>query len=675
MTLPIDSNEPTSDTPAQAGDTDPAAASTPPAEPIPAASLPFAAAANGDAPSAPKGNGQVGKRDVFYDDELSGKAYDARLMIRLLRYLRPHTGLLGLTIALTVTLAVVEVAWPWLLGWFIDGPFRAYVENPAAEATSTTFFWFLVTFVAYLIVNFFVRWAYAYYTGELGQRTIYDLRVELFEHLQRLDLQYFERNPVGRLVTRVTSDIEALAELFSSGVVALVADLLRILVIFIVMFFINWQLALILLAITPVVVLTTWIFGNRMRRAFRETRKRLAAVNAYLQESISGLAIIQSFRQETKASTALDRRNRTHYEAQLETIFNFALFAPLVEFFANIAVAALLYVGGLKLIAAVDPALAADPMATGFTLGVFTMFYFWARKLFEPIRELSEKYNILQSAMAASERVFRILDTAPVIRYAEPAEPKGTGATIQGDIRFENVWFAYTGDDWVLRDVSFHAKPGQRIALVGATGSGKTTITNLVPRFYDVQRGRVLIDGVDARDYRPQDLRRAISIVLQDVFLFTGSIERNIRLDGDIPPEKVRAVAKELGAHDFIDRLPNKYDQDVHERGLTLSTGQRQLVAFARALVFDPRILILDEATANIDTESEMLVQRGLDKICEGRTSIIVAHRLSTIRKADQILVIHKGEIRERGRHEELMAHNGLYARLYALQYAAATAD
>ena len=627
----------------------------------------------------PANNGEERKHDVFYDDELTGKPMDVRLLKRLLRYLAPHKKLLVVVAILTLFLAVIEVYWPMLLGQFIDGPFAQFLQAATTgEQIDANLLWtavllpFVGLFVGYLVLQFFTQWLYTYATGALGQRTIAGLREELFEHLQKLPLSYFDRNPVGRLVTRVTSDIEALAELFTSGIVQLAADLLRIFVIFVVMFLIDVTLGLMVLAITPFLVVASWYFGMRMRRGFRETRKRLASVNAYLQESISGMPMVQTFRQEEKAYDALRERNMAHYHATLTTIFNFALFAPIVGFFAHLALAGLLFIGGMKLLEGAPVQGDGEMLAGVFTLGAFTTFYFWTRRLFEPLRELSEKYNILQAAMASSERIFRIIDTDPQIVDPPAERAVKLSGPIRGAIDFEHVWFAYRDEEWILKDVSFKVEPGQRIALVGATGSGKTTITNLIPRFYDIQHGHIRVDGHDVRDYRLADLRRHIAIVLQDVFLFTGTIERNIRLGSEqIDRKRVEQVVDELGAREFIERLPEKFEQDVMERGLSLSTGQRQLIAFARALAFDPRILILDEATANIDTESEALVQSALETLLRGRTSIIVAHRLSTIKSADQILVIHKGEIRERGTHDELLARNDIYAKLYALQYQA----
>lgn len=626
-------------------------------------------------PKATKPDEEDKAVDPFMDDEVMGKAYDARLFKRVLKYVSPYKALLGVTLGMTVMVSIVEVIWPALLGSFLDGPFMELLRGTEsgglvgddAVRVSNELTFFVGLFVGYVLLEMGFRWLHLYLTTKLGQHVIYDIRTQLFGHLQKLGLRYFERNPVGRLVTRVTSDVEALNELFTSGLVALLADLLKIVVIVVIMLVINTELALIVIAVTPLVVIATWVFRNRARHAFREMRKRIAAVNAFLQEAIGGIRIIQIFRQEAKMAARLDRRNRSHYDASLVTVFNFSMFMPMVSLFANIAVAALLFFGGMKLLEAAG---ASAGTAGVLTIGGFTQFYFWTRLLFEPIRELSEKYNVLQSAMASSERIFRIVDTEPEIRAPDsPASIPDSG--IRGRIEFDHVWFAYNEPDWVLRDVSFTIEPGQHLAIVGATGGGKTTITNLVARFYDVQKGRVLVDGIDVRDYDPAELRRHVGLVLQDVFLFSGSIETNIKLGEDgITREKVEEVADLLQAAPFIEQLPHGYAQDVHERGLTLSTGQRQLIAFARALAFDPRILILDEATANIDTESERLIQDALQTLMRGRTAIIVAHRLSTIKQADQILVIHKGEIRERGKHDELLAINGIYARLYQLQYA-----
>jgi ATP-binding cassette subfamily B multidrug efflux pump len=510
-------------------------------------------------------------------------------------------------------------------------------------------------YLATLLADFMVEYGGTLLTSYIGQRVMYDLRMQIFGHLQRLSISYFDRNPVGRLMTRVTSDVETLNELFSSGVVTIFGDAFTLVAIMGMMLAIDVRLALVTFAVIPLVWLTARIFRRRVRQAFGDIRVRLARLNAFLQERLSGMRVVQLFGREEDTARRFGVLNRDHLEAHLRSITVYAVFFPAVEVLTAVAMALLLWYGGLRV------------LDSTLTVGVLAAFIQYTRRFFQPLQDLSEKFNLLQSAMASSERIFALLDEPVMVR--EPDAPVALPRPVRGAVRFENVWFRYspTGP-WVLRDVSFSASPGQTIALVGHTGAGKTTIVSLLLRFYDPERGRITVDGVDIRQLSTADLRSIIGFVQQDLFLFTGDIQHNLTLDAPIPPEAAREAAERVGADRFIERLPSGYHHELGERGRSLSVGERQLLSFARALALDPNILVLDEATSSVDAEAEAQIQRAIAELMAGRTSLVVAHRLSTILHADEILVLHYGEIRERGSHRELLVQRGLYERLYQLQ-------
>jgi len=484
------------------------------------------------------------------------------------------------------------------------------------------------------------------------------MRRGIFAHLQRLHVGYFDRNPVGRLMTRVTTDVDAVNELFTAGVVTVFGDLFTLLGIMAVMIALDWRLALVTFAVIPLFfALTNW-FRKGARQSFRETRRWVARINAFLQENLSGMSVVQLFRREERNRAAFAEVNRRHYDANMQAIFYYAVFYPAIELLAALATALILVYGGGEVVGGT------------LTLGALVAFIQYSERFWRPISDLSEKFNVLQAAMAASERIFGLLDAQALVASPErPVRP----SDVAGRVSFENVWFSYSGRDpeesWVLRDIDFTVEPGRSVALVGATGAGKTSIISLLLRFYDVQKGRVTLDGTDVRDFDLSRLRSSLALVLQDVHLFSGTITSNIRLGSDVPMERVRAAAEAVHAHRFIERLPMGYDTEVKERGATLSVGQKQLLSFARALAHDPRVLILDEATSSVDTETEQLIQHALRVLLRDRTAIVIAHRLSTVQNVDEILVLHKGRIRERGRHQELLARRGMYWRLYELQY------
>jgi ATP-binding cassette subfamily B multidrug efflux pump len=581
------------------------------------------------------------------DSDGAGRGYDASLLRRLLGYLRPYRWWTLGAVLLLMSQSVLALIGPRLTQHALDVAVPHHDLGLLGLLTGL--------YLATLVVDFVVEYGGTLLTSYIGQRVMYDLRMQIFDHLQRLSIGYFDRNPVGRLMTRVTSDVETLNELFSSGVVTIFGDAFTLVAIMGMMLAIDVRLALVTFAVIPLVWLTARIFRRRVRQAFGDIRVRLARLNAFLQERLSGMRVVQLFGREEDTARRFGVLNRDHLEAHLRSITVYAVFFPAVEVLTAVAMALLLWYGGLRV------------LDSTLTVGVLAAFIQYTRRFFQPLQDLSEKFNLLQSAMASSERIFALLDEPVTVR--EPDAPMVLPRPVRGAVRFENVWFRYspTGP-WVLRDVSFSASPGQTIALVGHTGAGKTTIVSLLLRFYDPERGRITVDGVDIRQLSTADLRSIIGFVQQDLFLFTGDIQHNLTLDAPIPPEAAREAAERVGADRFIERLPSGYHHELGERGRSLSVGERQLLSFARALALDPTILVLDEATSSVDAEAEAQIQRAIAELMAGRTSLVVAHRLSTILHADEILVLHYGEIRERGSHRELLAQRGLYERLYQLQ-------
>ncbi|HEX8695448.1 MAG TPA: ABC transporter ATP-binding protein [Longimicrobium sp.] len=584
-----------------------------------------------------------------HEDELQDRPYDLRLMRRLLSYLRPYRARVALAVALLFAGAALELVGPYLTKVALDS---------AIPRRDTGLLGTLVgAYVGALVLSFLAEYAQALLTTWLGQRIMFDLRMEVFAHLQRLSLRYFDRNPVGRLMTRVTNDVEALNEAFSSGIVTVFGDVFTVLFIFAAMVRLDWRLALVTFSVLPFVAAAAFVFRGLIRRAYRDIRVRLARINAFLQEHVSGVRVVQLFGREREVRGRFGEINRDHLEAHLRSITYYALFFPVIEVLTAIALALILWYGG------------GETIQGTMTVGTVAAFLQYTRRFFRPIQDLSEKYNLLQGAMAASERIFELLDTEPEI--TDPDRPLHLPEPGRGEIELQGVWFRYDPEgEWVLRGVSFRARPGERVAIVGATGAGKSTIIGLLMRFYEPQRGQILLDGVPIDRVPVAELRARVSLVLQDVFLFSEDVRRNIRLGSDeIGDEAVREAARRVGADPFIARLPRGYEQPLGERGTSLSVGERQLVSFARALAFDPLVLVLDEATSSVDSELEARIEEALRELMRGRTSLVIAHRLSTVQGADQILVLHHGEIRERGTHAELLRRGGLYARLYELQF------
>ena len=587
----------------------------------------------------------------MHDDEVLGKAYDARLMRRLLQYLRPYWRSVLLAFVVIIIGAGVSLAQPYLMKVAID---RHIATGQLAGLNRLA-----AIYLALLVISFAAEYVQTWTMQLTGQRIMFDLRMGLYGHLQRLDLKYYDRNPVGRLMTRVTSDVDVLNDLFTSGVVTVFSDVLPLVGIMALMIWMNWRLALVAFCVLPLIILVAQWFRRNVRDTYRVVRGWIARINAFLQENITGMTTVQLFRREALNFERFDEIDRKHRDANIDSIFYYAVFYPAIEAISALAAALIIWYGGMSVLAGT------------LTLGSLVAFLQYAQRFFRPISDLSEKFNILQSAMASSERIFKVIDEPVTIE--SPIRPVRRPSPAAGHIVFDNVSFAYNDEDWVLRDVTFDVRPGERVGIVGATGSGKTTLINLLLRLYDVKRGRITVDGVDIRELDLADLRGLFSLVLQDVHLFSGTIADNIRLGSTaIDDERVKRAAQAVHAEPFISRLPDGYGSAVAERGSTLSVGQKQLLSFARALAFDPRVLILDEATSSVDTETELLIRDALRVLMAGRTTIAIAHRLSTIQDMDKILVFHKGRLREAGTHQELLAARGIYFKLFELQYSGA---
>lgn len=582
-----------------------------------------------------------------YGDEILGKAYDSKLMRRLLKYVKPYKKYVVLAILLNILVAAL-------------GPLRPYLTKIAVDNYIAVKDWNgLIVISLILFASLFfqavVQYFLTYYTELMGQKIIFDLRVQIFSHVQKLALRFFDKTPIGRIVTRVTNDVESLNEMFSSGIVAVFSDIFVIIWIFVFMFSLSWNLALVTLSIIPILFYATFLFRKKVRETYRDVRLHLARLNSYMQEHVTGINIVQNFVKEEDELKKFSSINSDYRNANIKSVFYYAVFFPFVELLSSITIGLIIWYGGGEVI------------QKHLTIGVLFAFLQYTEMFWRPVRDLSEKYNILQTAMASSERIFKLLDDKTFV--SNPDKPIIL-KNIKGEIEFKNVWFAYNPEEYVLKNVSFKVNPGETVAIVGATGTGKTSIINILTRFYDIQKGSITIDGIDIRQLDKRNLRKFISVVLQDVFLFSGTIKSNISLGSEeISDEQIIQAAKIVGAHEFISKLPNGYDEEVKEKGATLSVGQRQLISFARALAFNPQILILDEATSSIDTETEELIQNAIEKLLAGRTSIVIAHRLSTIQNADKIIVMHKGELKEIGTHQELLAKRGIYYKLYQLQY------
>jgi ATP-binding cassette subfamily B protein len=602
--------------------------------------------------------------DNIHEEEIIGKAYDARLMRRLMEYLRPYWFVTLLALVAILLYGVLQAAPPYLLKLLVD----RYLDPTANAQTPEILDRFLshdpatgimqialALFLPISLLTFLLEFGQSFAMQLVGQRVMFDLRKQLFAHLQRLEVGFFDRNPVGRLVTRLTSDVDVLNDLFASGMVAIIGDIFSLASIVVVMLSINWKLALLTFSVLPLIAVVTAIFRRFVRDSYRRIRVAIARINAYLQERITGMAVLQLFNREKRSFEEFEKVNRAHMEAYKDSILAYGLFYPAVEVLGVLAAAIILYLGG------------AMALTGAVTIGTAIAFIQYAQRFFRPIQDLSDKYNVLQAAMASAERIFKLLDTP--VSIADPAQPAPADKP-QGRIEFRQAGFAYRDKHRVIENVSFTIEPGETVAVVGHTGAGKTTLTNLLLRFYEVQEGQIIFDGVNIRDLRLRDLRQNFGMVLQDPFLFTGTIASNIRLGTNgISHERMREAARQVNILDFIESLPGKFDEPVKERGATLSVGQKQLLSFARALAHDPRVLVLDEATSSVDPETEALIRDALRRLLTGRTSLVIAHRLSTIQNASKIVVMHKGHVREVGTHQELLQKRGIYYKLYELQY------
>ncbi|MEM7349556.1 MAG: ABC transporter ATP-binding protein [Acidobacteriota bacterium] len=608
----------------------------------------------------------------FHEEDDVGKVYDSRLMRRLLTYVAPYRGMAAAAVVLILLSALLQLVGPlvtavtldlfiqpvehssaqsgvsqWVAAWMAD---QGMTVAPTAGVAAMA-----LIFLASLVLTFVVIFVQGYLMQMLGQYIMFDLRRQIFAKLQQLPVAYLDRHPIGRLVTRATTDVAALNELFAAGLVSIFGDIGLLVGIAAVLFALNWKLALVSFAILPLLLGLSFWFKTRARRSYREVRVKIARIGAFLQEHVTGMSVVQLFGREEPAFAEFSESNAEHRDANVRAIFYYAVYYPAVELITAIGLGLIVWYGGGEILRA------------SLSLGALVAFLQFARRFYQPLADLSEKYNILQGAMASSERIFELLDTE--ISITSPAEPYRP-LELRGELELEHVRFAYKAGEPVLDDVSFRVRAGETVAIVGHTGAGKSTLVNLLQRFYDVDSGRILVDGIDVRDWDLETMRRGFAMVLQDVFLFSGDIRANIGLgEASIDDEALRRAAAEVHALDFIERLPQGFDTPVRERGAGLSVGQKQLIAFARALAYDPRIMILDEATSSIDTETEQAIQLALDRLLVGRTSIVIAHRLSTIQRADRILVLHKGVLREQGTHQELLAARGIYHKLYLLQF------
>ena len=602
---------------------------------------------------------------AFHEEEVLGKAYDATLMRRLLTYLRPYKAYVALALAAIISASVLQLAQPYLMKLAIDRYISAG-DLAGVDRIAVAFFFILIG-------SFSLEYVQTWLLQMTGQRIMYDIRLQLYRHLQAIDLQFYDRNPVGRLMTRVTTDVDVINDMFTSGVVSVFGDIFTLAGIMIVLVTMDWRLAIVAFAVLPLIAVVTQWFRRNVRESYRTVRAWVARINAFLQEHITGMSTVQLFRREARTFEKFDDINRKHRDANIDSIFFYAVFYPAIEVIGALAAALIIWFGGRWVLQGT------------LTLGSLVAFLLYSGRFFRPISDMSEKFNILQAAMASSERIFKLLDTPVQITSGsgirdpgseESGESAQSGSRIpdpasrEGHILFDHVSFAYVPGEHVLKDISFEVHPGERVGIVGATGAGKSTLINLLLRFYDVTDGRILIDGVDVRDMDLVGLRRLFSLVLQDVHLFSGTIAANIRLgESAIDDDAVRRAAQAVHADRFIAALPDGYASPVAERGATLSVGQKQLLSFARALAFNPRVLVLDEATSSVDTETELLIRDALEVLMAGRTTIAIAHRLSTIQDMDKILVLHKGQLRESGTHQDLLAQRGIYYKLYQLQY------
>lgn len=580
------------------------------------------------------------------EEEVLGKAYDSRLMRRLLDYLLPYRRMVAIAFFLILLESIAEVALPWLT--------RVAIDDYISPGNVNGLMGIAGVYLGVLVVRLGIGFFETFLLQSTGQRIMFDMREQIFGHLQKLSTSFYDKNPVGRLLTRVTTDVDVLNEMFSAGLVSVFGDVLILLGISVALLVMNWRLGLIVLGIVPFIAVATAVFRRKARDGYRRVRIAIAKINAFLQEHITGMSVVQLYNREAESARKFDRINTEHLQANLDSIMAYAVFYPVVELLTSISLAAIIWYGGGQVI-------------TGaLTLGTLVAFFQYSLRFFRPIADLSEKYNILQSAMASSERIFDLLDTP--VTVTSPASPVAL-PSLRGSLEFRNVWFAYEREDWILKDVSLSVRVGESVAIVGHTGAGKTTITSLMTRFYDIQRGEILLDGVDVRRLELSALRERFAVVLQDVFMFSGTIESNIRLGSDIPDRIVAQAVEDVGLAPHLRALEDGIFHPVNERGTTLSGGQRQLIAFARALAHDPEILILDEATSSVDTDTERQIQVAIARLMRRRTSIVIAHRLSTIQSCDRIIVMHKGRVRETGTHQELLGQRGLYFKLYQLQY------